>query len=191
MEFVINKRFFVLSIILLLAVNNIKGQQDSSYQRRPREAPKNNWLDRNRFYWGGNLGAWFGNPSFADVSPLVGYKITDKLSVGVGVIFNYYSYKYNNYKYSTTFYGGRINARYFILENVFVQAGYDRINRDDPYSYKPNSRIWVENILVGGGLRYPVSDQLYCTATALWNLNDTPLSPYPNPIIQVGFIGRF
>ena len=82
-------------------------------------------------------------------------------------------------------------ARYFVLENVFVQAGYDRINRDNPYSYKPNARIWIENVLVGGGLRYPVTDHIYCAATALWNLNDTPLSPYPNPIIQIGFIGRF
>lgn len=144
-----------------------------------------------RLFWGGNLGAWFGNPTFVDVSPLVGIQITKKFSMGVGAIYNYYSYKYNNYKYSTSLYGGRIYARYFILENVFAQAGWDRINRDDPFSKVPNTRMWVDNLLIGGGLRYPISDNFYAIASGFWNLNQSVYSPYSNPIIQIGFIGGF
>ncbi len=189
MHFKPDKSFFIFLIGFSVYASCCISQTDSIPQ--PKKKPKNETPFIERLFWGGNIAAWAGNPTYVDLSPLIGYKVTEKFSLGVGVIYNYYSYKYNNYKYTSTFYGGRITARYFIMENVFVQAGYDRINRDNPYSYKPNARVWIENYLVGGGLRYPVSDNIFCVATALWNLNDTPLSPYRNPIIQIGFVGRF
>ena len=189
MLFKSNKRFFLLLIGFSVFAIISSAQTDSIPHSKLKRDDKKPFVDR--LFWGGNIGALVGNPTYVDLSPLVGCKITEKFSVGVGVIYNYYSYKYANIRYTSTFYGGRINARYFILENVFVQAGYDRINRDNPYSIKPNARIWIENYLVGGGLRYQVGDHFYCVATALWNLNETPLSPYRNPIIQIGFIGGF
>lgn len=188
MHFNLNKRFFVFLIGFNLSALLCLGQTDTVSRKKPHKE-KEPFIDK--LFWGGNVGAWIGNPTFVDLSPLIGYKVTEKFQVGIGGIYNYYSYTYNNYKYSVNFYGGRVMARYFILENVYAQAGYDRINRDNPYSYKPDARIWIENFLVGGGLRYPVSDHIYCAASALWNLNDTPLSPYPNPIIQIGFAGSF
>lgn len=189
MAFKSYKRFFIFLFCYGMITSFCISQNDSVPSRKPRREPKEPFADR--IFWGGTIGAWFGNPTYADVSPLIGYRITKKFSTGVGAIYNYYSYRYNNYNYTSTFYGGRIMARYFILENIFVQAGYDRINRDNPYSIKPNARIWVENYLVGGGIRYQISDNIFCVATGLWNLNDTPLSPYRNPIIQIGFVGGF
>lgn len=164
-------------------------REDYRKQNEKQQPDKIPFIDR--LFWGGNVGAWIGNPTFLDLSPLVGVKITNKFSAGLGIIYNYYSYKYNNYTYSLNLYGGRIYARYFIFENVFGQIGWDRINRDDPYSLKMNARVWVDNILVGGGVRYPIGERFYMIATGLWNLNQTPLSPYANPIIQVGFVGGF
>lgn len=189
MKFTLNKVFFLFLAGFSMTVSVCSAQSDSIPRKDPQPKDEKRFVDR--LFWGGNIGAWIGNPTFADLSPLVGYRVNDRFSVGIGAIYNYYSYTYNNYKYSTSFYGGRLLARYFILENIFLQAGYDRINRDNPYAYKPNSRIWIDNILVGGGLRYPISDNISCMATGLWNLNDTPLSPYPNPIIQIGFVGGF
>lgn len=157
--------------------------------KKQRAINPNRFVDR--LFWGGNVGAWIGNPTFVDLSPLMGIRITDKFSCGVGFIYNYYSYKYSNYKYTTNLYGSRIYMRYFIIENVFAQVGWDRINRDDPYSALPNSRVWIDNLLVGGGVRYAIGDNFYVVATGLWNLNQTPLSPYSNPIIQFGFVGGF
>jgi hypothetical protein len=189
MHFTSNKLFLIALLSFVLTVSVCSGQYDSTgtYSRKPKNGKR--FIDR--LFWGGNVGAWIGNPTFADLSPLVGYKFTDKFQVGVGIIYNYYSYRYNNYKYTVNFYGGRVLARYFVFDNVYAQVGIDQINRDDPYALKPNERIWIQNILVGGGVRYPVSDKIYCVASALWNLNDSQLSPYPNPIIQIGFIGRF
>jgi len=194
MHFISYRRFYFLLLGFCLAAFSLVAQSDSipKPDERPRkEKPKNKMDWQDRLFWGGNVGAWIGNPTFVDLSPLIGVKITEKFSVGVGAIYNYYSYRYNNYKYSVNFYGARVNARYFIFENVFVQAGWDKINRDNPYSFIPNERVWIDNILVGGGLRYPISDRIYCVASGLWNLNYTPLSPYRNPIIQIGFVGGF
>ena len=58
------------------------------------------------------------------------------------------------------------------MQNVFVQVGWDRINRNNPGSLIPNDRIWIDNLLAGGGVRYPVSDKLYVVATGLWNFNN-------------------
>lgn len=180
----------ILYFLFALSVSMpMLGQRDSSAVRRHDDKPKWNWRDR--LYWGGNVGAWFGSLTFVDISPLIGVRLNEKFSVGVGAIYNYYSYNYYGTKYSTNLYGSRIYGRYFILENVFLQAGWDHINRDNPYSYNLKERVWVENLLVGGGLRYPISNRMYMTAMGLWNINQGPLSPYANPIIQVGFIGRF
>lgn len=188
-----NKRILLITFFVGLSLfkANCQNLQNDDYRMNDeKEKPeKTPFIDR--LFWGGNVGAWIGNPTFLDLSPLVGIKITEKFSAGVGVIYNYYSYKYNNYSYTLNLYGGRVYARYFFLENVFGQVGWDRINRDDPYAKKLNARVWVDNILMGGGIRYPIGDRFFMVATGLWNLNQTPLSPYANPIIQIGFVGGF
>jgi hypothetical protein len=192
MLFVLNKRILVYFIVFSAAVFYSQAQNDSlDATRKKQEEEKRDWLSKDRFYWGGNVGAWIGNPTFVDVSPLVGYMVTPKLGIGLGGIYNYYSYRYGPYQYAVNFYGGRINARYFIFENVFLQGGWDRINRDNPYSTMPNARIWIDNLLVGGGFRYAIGNNFYAMASGLWNLNQGPLSPYPNPILQIGFAGGF
>jgi hypothetical protein len=192
MHFVLNKRILILFVALLVAVDFVDAQNDSLQDKpKKQEQQKNDWLNIQRFYWGGNVGAWVGNPTFVDVSPLVGYMITPKFGIGIGGIYNYYAYTYGAYQYKVNMYGGRLNARYFIFENAFLQAGWDRINRDNPFSVKPDTRIWIDNLLVGGGYRFAAGDNFGAVISGLWNLNQGPLSPYPNPILQIGFIGSF
>jgi hypothetical protein len=183
------KRFSYISVLIFFLSLSGIAQRDT-LGRKKEKSPFDMPL-RERFYWGGNLGAWFGSTTFIDISPLLGVKITEKASVGLGFIYNYYSYNYLGAKYSTNMYGSRVYGRYFILENIFLQAGWDKINRDNPYAYSLDTRVWVDNLLVGGGLRLPIGNNFYGMATGLWNLNQGPLSPYANPIIQVGFVGGF
>lgn len=185
----------VCLIFFILIVFQVLAQSDTLYRtsdgRKPYVKQKSRSKVKDKIFFGGNLGASFGSITFIDVSPLVGYKINDKFSVAIGSIYNYYSYSYAGYRYQLSMYGGRCFARYFLTENIFAQAGWDKINRDNPYSNYPGARVWVDNLLIGGGVKYPISDRLYCTAIGLWNLNQNDLSPYRNPIFQVGFIGGF
>jgi hypothetical protein len=142
---------------------------------------------KERLYVGGNVGAWFGSSTYINVSPLVGCKLTKDFSLGVTGTYNYYSQTYAGKKYVSTIYGGGAFGRYTFLENFFGQIGFERLSVLDYRSVIPESRVWVDNILVGGGYRQMFSERGSFVAAIFYNVNQTPLSPYPNPIIQIGF----
>lgn len=142
---------------------------------------------KERLYFGGNIGAWFGSTTYVNLSPLIGCKITKEFSLGGGFTYNYYSQTYLGQRYVSTIYGGNAFARYHIFENLFAQVGWDRLSVLDYNATIPNSRVWVDNILLGGGYRQSFSDHGSFVAAVFYNINQTPLSPYQNPIIQIGF----
>lgn len=142
---------------------------------------------KERLYVGGNVGAWFGTSTYINISPVFGCKITKEFSLGVTGTYNYYSQTYGGKKYVSTIYGGGAFGRYLFLENFFAQIGFERLSILDYRSIVPNSRTWIDNILVGGGYRQKFSDNGSFVAAIFYNVNQTPLSPYPNPIIQIGF----
>lgn len=159
----------------------------SPNKNQPQPAPKDfdNFMDR--IYFGGNVGAWFGSTTYLNLQPLVGFRVTENFSIGGGFTYNYYSIDYGGQKYSSTIYGSNTFARYLITENLFAQVGWDRLSVPNYYSPIVNERAWIDNILVGGGYRQPFSDNGSFIAMIFYNINETPLSPYPNPIIQIGF----
>lgn len=142
---------------------------------------------KERLFFGGNLGAWFGPTSYVNLSPLIGCRITKDFSLGGGFTYNYYSQTYMGKKYTSTIYGGNAFARYNILKNLFAQVGWDRLSVPDYTTGIQNSRAWVDNILLGGGYRQYFSERGSFVAAVFYNINQTPLSPYQNPIIQIGF----
>ncbi|MES2515741.1 MAG: hypothetical protein V4580_16430 [Bacteroidota bacterium] len=150
-------------------------------------APKDFSSFKERLYVGGNVGAWFGSSTYVNVSPLVGCKITKEFSLGITGTYNYYSQTYGGQKFVSTIYGGGAFGRYIFLENFFAQVGVERLSVLDYRSILPDSRVWVDNILVGGGYRQMFSERGSFVAAIFYNVNETPLSPYPNPIIQIGF----
>lgn len=178
-----------LYIILFFATQHIVFSQES----RPiapvthTAIPKDFNSIKERLYFGGNVGAWFGSTTYVNLSPLVGCKITKQFSLGGGFTYNYYSQTYGTQKYTSTIYGGNTFARYLVFENAFVQVGWDHLSVPDFYSPIYNSRVWIDNILLGGGYRQKFSERGSFVAAIFYNVNQTPLSPYPNPIIQIGF----
>ena len=90
-------------------------------------------------------------------------------------------------KYVSTIYGGSTFARYFVTENLFAQIGWDRLSVPDYTTGLINSRAWIDNVLVGAGYRQKFSDNGTVVAMIFYNINQSPLSPYQNPIIQIGF----
>ena len=178
---------FKLHIYILL-LHSLQGvSQEQPYPNPQTATPKDFNTFKERLYIGGNVGAWFGNTTYINLSPIVGCKISKKFSVGTGVTYNYFSQTYRNQKYESTIYGGNIFARYLALENAFVQVGWDRLSVPNYNSPKLNTRVWVDNILIGGGYRQHFSEKGTFVAAIFYNINETPLSPYPNPIIQIGF----
>jgi hypothetical protein len=190
-----NKVIVILTVSLLLSLPTFS-QKDSVYtgetkpgaERKNTDKPKKDWTKR--ITYGGNFSLLFGNGgSFIDVSPLVGYRITDKFLVSVGPVFNYLSGVNGTYRYSTSIYGGRAFAQYFIIPQAYAQVGYDLLNRNNPFATDPKSRVNVENYWVGGGYRQNLGEHVALQVAILYNLNQTRLSPYNNPFFSIGIVG--
>jgi len=171
----------ILSINKLYAQNNDVDTVD--YVKEDKS--KKSFDIKDKFFAGGNFGLQFGNMVLVDISPLVGYRVTNKLSVGLGFTYTYF--KNYDIHYSTSIYGGRLFSRYFILDNLFLHGEYEILNGEWRY----NDRFNITSILAGAGYRQPIGSSAAFDIMALWNFNESVDSPYSNPIIRAGFVVGF
>ncbi len=150
--------------------------------------PKAGFWDR--AFTGGGIGLQFGSQTFVNVSPIFGYRLTDRFATGIGITYLYYSYEDYNpaYSYSSSTYGGSIFSRYLILENLFAHVEYEMLRMDvrNEVSLLLESRD-VVSVLVGGGYRQMLGDRSSINLMLLYNLNETYYSPYQNPIFRLSF----
>ena len=138
-----------------------------------------------RFFSGGNVGLNFGTVTYVDLSPIIGYKVTEKFSVGTGATYIYYSDNRNNY--STNIYGGRLFSRYLITENIFAHAEYELINFETLDFNQKLKRMNVPSLFVGGGYNARIAGNSFFNITVLWNVLQSVYTPYSNPLIRTGF----
>ena len=124
----------------------------------------------------------------------------------------YYDWINKDYvDFTSNVYGGRIFARYYLsslfdnaLGNIFAHIEYEYLTYtrpyvltdqshgsiEDPYGYwyHPGKQIMEFNsIFVGGGYSQPLGGRVSLDLMILFNLNDSYLSPYTNPIFRLGF----
>jgi hypothetical protein len=169
-----------ISIAVFLMAGSGMYAQDSTML--PRHPPKERIIDR--MFTGGNLGAQFGTVTFIEVSPLVGYRFTDKISAGIGATYQYYHYNDKVYDLETNVYGGRIFGRYLFTDYLFGHVEYEYLNLE-AFDFQ-RRRVDVESVLAGGGYIQRISDHIGIVAMILFNFTETAYTPYTNPIIRVG-----
>lgn len=141
-----------------------------------------------RLYVGGSLGGALSSyMAFVEVSPIVGYKFNDYLSVGSGFTYQYLEDKYFNY--STHITGPRAFLRVNPLPFIFAYAEYEHLflKYKDTQTQVP-TRVNVAGFLTGGGLftnfRYDSGGYIML----LYNVLESTYTPYNNPVIRFGFI---
>jgi hypothetical protein len=171
-----------ISITLIFLSFNCFSQDSQDTLKTPRKSPKHKSDFWERVYFGGNLGLQFGNFTVIDISPIIGYKLTEKFSLGGGPSYIYLKDK--NYNYSTSIYGGNIFGRYFLYKDLFAHTEYEVQNGDWAGTGR---RFNLTNIWVGGGYRQPVGELGSFMILALWNINESIYSYYNNPVITAGF----
>lgn len=153
--------------------------------------PAEDW--KKSLVWGGTVQAWFGNQTFIFLSPNVGYPVRKNLLLGLGIIYNYSSYKDPwGGTYSQSIFGGQSYLRYVIRDSYFIQGTFDRLLQPNYLSIEPNDNIWVNYFMVGGGFRRPLSEKTAFTTSLMYYVNPSPLSIYPSRlIIQFGMTASF
>lgn len=178
--------FLAMMPYVVHAQQEISSEPPKEIKEQPKE--KNKIPFKDRVYLGGSLGLQFGNPTYIDISPLAGYKFTEKITAGVGVTYIYYHYKDSYLNYNTSIYGGSVFGRYFFIPNLFAHAEVELLNMElfntNTYEYYRKNII---SPLVGGGYIQRIGNNSGIYLLLLYNLNDSAESPYNNPIIRVGF----
>jgi hypothetical protein len=180
------KSFHSIGIILLLL---LVIPRTSNAQFEPDMKPqKGSFVSH--LYFGGGFGLQFGSMTLIEIMPLVGYKITPKFSIGLSPTYKFY--KYNDYygpnlDLKTNVVGGSVFSRYAILENVFAHVEYETLFFNTQTPGYPTVMEQFNSFFVGGGYNQRIGVNTAMYIMMLWNLNDTPNSPYVNPIIRVGF----
>jgi hypothetical protein len=144
-----------------------------------------------RIFIGGNAALSFGDITFVGVSPIVGYKVTDKWMVGVGG--SYYYFRDNFYNYSTSIYGGLLMSRYIVYKGLFLEGDFEENNQDaitvtDPingiYSL---DRKWIPSLLLGGGYSQEIGGRSSFFISILYDVIQNPNSQYYRiPVIRAG-----
>jgi hypothetical protein len=156
-----------------------------------------------RLFFGGDVGLSFGSITYIKLAPEINYNFTDRFSAGLGPIYIYEKYKNVGFESST--YGGKVVSTFVVFksresggslgigdivlhgENEVLSV--ERIYIDlstYPYSYFTDSRIWIDNLLLGGGLVQTISGRFKVAIYVLWDVTQNDFSPYSNPIFKFG-----
>ncbi len=148
-----------------------------------------------RWFFGGGIGASFGDVEYVEVAPLVGYRIRPWMSTGVGAFWRHRSDGRYSPSIDTNDYGGSVFAEALVARPVFIHAEYEYVDYEYPTFPGQTARSSTSSFLLGAGVFQPLGGNVGFYASALYNLsydaNDLA-SPYSSPWVyragvSVGF----
>jgi len=193
------KKLFIALVFSLACSVGLNAQYFEDGKKKEEE-PVQSAID-NRVFFGGNFGMSFsfgrGGSQYIELSPLVGYRVSENFSAGAAVTYLYISREYivlPSYQRITlknNTYGPRAFLRYSFLENYFLHTEYESLNTEVPLNDGTTNtgREWVPGFFVGGGSTFQVSQNLAVNAMILYNLSYNDLrSPYVSPLVVRGGI---
>ncbi|GAB5539432.1 MAG: hypothetical protein Salg2KO_15350 [Salibacteraceae bacterium] len=175
-------RELVIAFLLVMGSSCLLGQTiDSTGNVDPIEDTPFNWKEQ--IFWGGGFGAQFGTSTIINAAPLVGIKVTDRLSFGTQASYTYANINYGPYRFIDHIVGGSVFSRYFIWNNLFAQGEAQMLNGQ----WSNNERSNVYALLAGGGYMFQIGNQGGFSIMALYNFTPDPYGVIRNPVINMGF----
>ena len=188
---------------MIFAVMLLVSAQAASAQYYQTDSTKG--FDPSRLLVGGSVGFSFGDYTFVNISPLIGYRLSPKFAAGININAQYasqrlrdidgFTYERNNYR----MFGGGVFARFYPIPQFFLHAQpeYNSISlKRSEYDYDPvrrtSDRYGAPSLLLGGGYAQPIGANSAFTFMILYDVLQDKNSPYMNrPIfsggINVGF----
>lgn len=147
-------------------------------------------------YWfaGGGLGLSFGTVDYVEIYPVIGYRFKAPISLGMQFVYRYSNDDRYTGDSATTDYGATLFFRYFVIENLFVEADYEYLSYE--YLYYVNDfgevgtrRTEAGNVFLGLGYSQPIGRKSAFFVSVLYNVtfDDAPDAPYSDPwLIRAG-----
>jgi hypothetical protein len=181
----------VFVVFALCFAGNVLSQGNAGSGRQP--------LDPSRFFFGGNFGVRFGDFTFVNISPQVGYRFTERLSAGGGVNFissstmtrtaNGDRLMRQGYGYA----GLNLFGRVFPVSNLFVNVqpemnySWGRVRYYTGQADVKTPGAFVPVLLVGAGAAIPTG-RGQILAMYQYDLIGNERSPYGRrPFFTFGF----
>lgn len=155
-------------------------------------------VESSRLILGGSLGLSFGDYTNINVSPLVGYRISQLFAAGINVNAQYGAENFRDFnnnliqKNKYTIFGGGVWGRVYPLEWLFIhiQPEYNFINLNTTYYDDPKQTVkdnyGVPSLLMGAGYVQPIGGRASFSIMALYDVLQDSRSPYSGIILRIG-----
>jgi len=134
-----------------------------------------------RIWFGGGIGVGFGEVDFVTLEPQVGFGATDKLSVGLGLIYRYSDDQRFEPDLKTNDYGANLFARYSIVQSFFGQVEYEYLEYETRRFDGSKDRDQYNSLRAGVGYSQSLGPHSSLYTVALYNFSYDDDSPYDDP----------
>jgi hypothetical protein len=158
-----------------------------------------------RIFVGGFLGLQFGSFTAINVNLHGGYRITNRLSAGLGGMYQYSNDRWFNQSVVSHVYGGSVFARFRVIYQAFIHAEHEWLSvQSRGYLGLPGSgfqplpgengtfdpdnrtRSTEKNFLLGPGYAFRVGPRVTLNILALYNFNTSSAVYFDNPFFRAG-----
>ncbi|MFC5270048.1 hypothetical protein [Adhaeribacter terreus] len=123
-----------------------------------------------KYITGGSFGISFGTYTYINAAPILGYRLTDRITVGTGLSYFYINDPY----FEGSLLGGKLFAQGMVYKTFFGHAEYELVDFRNNFSV----------ILAGAGYRQMFSERAGLDLMVLFDLNQNGRSFYRNPVIR-------
>ena len=192
---------FVICLVLAVSAAAQEGESEEPQTYKEKYEQQQKKIKKPIEYpWfvGGAVGFAFGSEtSYAEFSPVFGYRISQKFQLGGSLTFRYRKDKRFEPDLSTTDFGGSIVGRYFVFDPIFLQAEVERLNweyvarTDDGYTTVDST---YTGLYAGLGFVQQAGPRSAMYMSFLWDFAFDSDEPSPNThpwLIRIGFGFKF
>jgi len=188
----INKQIaliFSLLFITLSAFSQVEERVKPEKEEQKEKLPLSQ-----RIVFGADFGLSFGSYTYIKLAPTVGYRLTNRLTAGLGPIYIYARDKY--YDLESSIYGGKIFTSFTVYQgtqkenrfgigDLMLHIENEVVNVD---KFPTTDRLWIDNVLLGAGLYQTLGGRFGVSIFVLWDVTQNFYSPYymQNPVFKFG-----
>jgi len=191
------KKIMLLILFPFLVAYSQTTNPDTTKPSQPPPPQEVQQSQPSKWYYGGTVGFNFwGDYFYLSVSPIVGYNISPKFSVGGKVQYAYINdSRYDPLELTSHNYGAGIFARFRPIYQIYLHAEFDYASYENYTIYDPivgepyaeSERNWVPFLLLGGGFVQHVGPNASVYVEVLFDVIQDENSPYGwDPIISIG-----
>lgn len=170
-----------MTFLAFLSISTASYAQYTEEDDNSKSNPLSDLTFRDRIFTGGNVGFnIFNNYLFLDLAPIIGYRVTERLGVGIGL--RYSLIRDLNSKVNWSNYGGSVFARYKVIPQLFLHTEVEVLRSYNYDIFSPNygDRAPAYMWFVGAGYSTGNSGGLNFSLMLLYDLIDHVNSPYQN-----------